>query len=127
MFSPISKLKEDVQISTKESGAFGNGVYVPRTDFNIEDMRGVIDSLSISLNASDAEKYLDITKSRFGIGSYDAMLSFAADCHKFIPDVKLTVVDVIGEAEVEKCRGRAESIGVPLRVRTFISNNREYD
>ena len=38
MFSPISKLKEDVQISTKESGAFGNGVYIPRTDFSIEDM-----------------------------------------------------------------------------------------
>ncbi len=38
MYSPISKLKEQVQISTKESGAFGNDLYVPRTDFSIEDM-----------------------------------------------------------------------------------------
>ena len=38
MCSPISALKEDVQVSAKESGAFGNDVYLPRTDFDIADM-----------------------------------------------------------------------------------------
>lgn len=38
MYSPIAKLHEDVQISTKESGAFGDGVFLPRTDFNMDDM-----------------------------------------------------------------------------------------
>ena len=38
MCSPISALKEDVQVSAKESGAFGNDVYLPRTDFDLADM-----------------------------------------------------------------------------------------
>lgn len=38
MYSPISKLHEEVQISEKESGAFGDGVFLPRTDFDINDM-----------------------------------------------------------------------------------------
>ena len=37
-YSPISKLNEDVQVSTKESGAFGDGVFLPRTDFDMRDM-----------------------------------------------------------------------------------------
>ncbi len=96
-------------------------------DFDLSRMSGVIDSLSISLNASDAQKYLDITKSRFGIKSYDAMLSFAKEASLYVPDVKFTVVDVIGEEEVEKCRKVAKDAGIPLRVRAYISNNRDYD
>lgn len=95
--------------------------------FDLYSMRGIIDSLSISLNASDPDKYYEITKSRFGLPSYNSMLNFAIVTHSFIPDVKLTVVDVIGEKELEKCRERAADIGVPLRVRAFISNNREYE
>ncbi|MBP3856158.1 MAG: TIGR04100 family radical SAM protein [Ruminiclostridium sp.] len=95
--------------------------------FDLYTMRGAIDSISISLNASDPQKYLDITKSRFGLASYNSMLNFAILAHSFIPDVKFTVVDVIGKDEVEKCRERAADVGVPLRVREYISNNREYD
>ena len=85
--------------------------------FDLYTMRGAIDSISISLNASDPQKYLDITKSRFGLASYNSMLNFAILAHSFIPDVKFTVVDVIGKDEVEKCRERAADVGVPLRVR----------
>ncbi len=95
--------------------------------FDLYSMRGIIDSLSISLNASDPEKYLEITKSRFGLPSYNSMLNFAIVTNSFIPDVRLTIVDVIGDEEVEKCRQRAADIGVPLRIRSFITNNRDYD
>ncbi len=95
--------------------------------FDLYSMRGIIDSISISLNASDPEKYLAITRSRFGLPSYNSMLNFAIITNSFIPDVKFTIVDVIGEEEVEKCRERAADIGVPLRVRSYISNNRDYD
>ncbi len=95
--------------------------------FDLYSMKGIIDSLSISLNASDPEKYLEITKSRFGLPSYNSMLNFAIVTNSCIPDVKLTIVDVIGEDEVEKCKERANDIGVPLRIRSYISNNREYD
>lgn len=96
-------------------------------DFNLEAMKGLVDSVSISLNASDAKKYLEITRSRFGIESYDSMLKFAAEASEIIPNVAFTVVDVIGDEEVALCQKRADSVGVALRVRKFISNNRDYN
>lgn len=96
-------------------------------EFDLSLMKGVIDSVSISLNASNAQKYLDITRSRFGIGSYDAMLDFAKKAKELVPDVKFTIVDVIGEQEVEDCKKRAQELGITLRIREYISNNREYD
>lgn len=95
--------------------------------FDLYSMRGAVDSISISLNASDPDKYYMITNSRFGLPSYNSMLNFAIITSSFIPSVTFTVVDVIGEEEVEACRRRAADIGVPLRVRKYISNNRDYD
>lgn len=79
-----------------------------------------IDSISISLNASNPEEYLKITKSKFGIESYNALLKFALNCKKYIRDVRFTVVDVIGEGEIKKCRELCEKININLKVRRFI-------
>jgi radical SAM enzyme (TIGR04100 family) len=79
-----------------------------------------IDSVSISLNASNAEEYLKITKSKFGIESYEALLKFAVSCQKYLKDVRLTVVDIIGESEIKKCREICEKHNLNLKVRKFI-------
>jgi TatD family-associated radical SAM protein len=81
--------------------------------------RGLIDTISISLNASTAEEYLRLTRNKFGIESYKAMLDFAVKCKAHIQNVVLTVVDCIGETEIEACRKVAASAAVPLRVRAF--------
>ena len=54
-------------------------------------LAGLIDCVSISLNAMDAEEYLRLTRSKFGIGSYDAMLAFTKECTKYVPDRKSVV------------------------------------
>ena len=95
--------------------------------FDLYKMRGVIDSVSISLNASNPDDYYVITRSRYGLPSYNSMLNFAIITSSIVPNVTFTVVDVIGEEEVEACRRRAADIGVPLRVRKYISNNRDYE
>jgi TatD family-associated radical SAM protein len=82
-------------------------------------LKGLIDSVSISLNASNAEEYLRLTRNRFGIESYDAMLKYAVSCKKYVPKVVLSVVDCIGEEEIEACQRVCDSIGIPLRVRPF--------
>ncbi len=82
-------------------------------------MKGLVDTISISLNASNAEEYLKVTRSTFGIESYNAMLKFAADCKDYIPNVVLTVVDIIGQDEVKKCQAICDKLGVKLRVRPF--------
>ena len=83
-------------------------------------LKGLIDSVSISLNATNREDYLRLVRPKFGIESYDAMLSFAKDCTAYVPEVVMTVVDVVtSREEQEKSRRICESIGVTLRVRPY--------
>ncbi|KZL90580.1 TIGR04100 family radical SAM protein [Clostridium magnum] len=82
-------------------------------------LKGLIDTVSISLNASNAEEYLNLTRSKFGIESYDAMLKFAVACKDYVPNVVLTVVDCIGKEEIDTCQAICDRIGVTLRVRPF--------
>lgn len=83
-------------------------------------LEGIVDSISISLNAPDAESYQRVTRSKFGAESFPALLKFATDCKKYIPSVKFTVVDVITADEIEKCQKIADDMGIPLRVREWI-------
>lgn len=85
-----------------------------------EQLAGKIDVVSISLNASDAEKYNAVCHCCFGDAGYYEMLKFAIDCRKHNIRTVFSVVDVIGDEEVEKCRKIAESIGVEYRVRKYI-------
>ncbi|MCH5298944.1 MAG: TIGR04100 family radical SAM protein [Ruminococcus sp.] len=78
-----------------------------------------VDSVSISLNCSDKEKYLEIVRPKFGIKSFDAMLDFAKECRKYTENVAFSVVDVIGDDEIAKCQKIADSLNIPLRVRKF--------
>ena len=86
-------------------------------------LAGLIDCVSVSLNAMGAEEYLRLTRSRFGIGSYDAMLNFTRECTKYVPRVMMTVVGepVTTPEEQEVCRKICESVGAQLRVRPYES------
>lgn len=81
---------------------------------------GIVDCISISLNAPDAESYQRVSRSKFGEAAFPALLKFAADCKKYIPEIKFTVVDVITPDEIEKCRKIADEMGIKLRVRSWI-------
>jgi TatD family-associated radical SAM protein len=82
-------------------------------------LKTLIDTVSISLNASNATEYLRLTRSQFGIQSFDAMLTFAVNCKKYVPHVVLTVVDCIGKTEILACQALADKLGLTLRVRPF--------
>lgn len=82
-------------------------------------LKDLINTVSISLNASNAEEYFRLTRSKFGIESYDAMLKYAVSCKEYVPNVVLTVVDCIGQEEIDACQAVCYTIGVPLRVRAF--------
>ena len=81
---------------------------------------GILDTISISLNASNAERYLALTCSRFGIGSYEAMLTFAQHCKAYVPQVIMTVVDQVEDTEeIAACRAICEARSLILRVRAY--------
>ena len=81
-------------------------------------LQGLIDTMSISLNAPGAARYQELTNSRFGEAAWPAVLCFARECKKIYPRVIFTVVDVLAPEEIEQCREIAQGMGIPFRVRT---------
>ncbi len=83
-------------------------------------LKGLIDAVSVSLNATNKEDYLAVVRPKFGIDSFDAMLRFTKDCTQYVESVMMTVVDVVTtKEEQEKCREICESIGAIFRVRAY--------
>ena len=84
------------------------------------DLKGIIDEVSISLNATNKEDYLEVVKPKFGIESYDAMLKFTKECTQYVSSVMMTVVDTVTSKEdQEKCREICESVGATFRVSPY--------
>lgn len=82
-------------------------------------LKGLVDCISISLNAENAQKYNDICVCDYGEDGFYEMLDFAKKASKYVDDVVLSVVDVIGKDEIEECRKIAEKTGVKFRVREY--------
>ena len=82
-------------------------------------LEGLVDSISISLNAGTPKEYNRITRPVYGEAAFDAMLKFAEDCKKYIPHVMFTVVDVISPEEISAAQAVADKMGIPLRVRAY--------
>ncbi len=82
--------------------------------------KGVLDTISISLNASNAERYYELTRAKYGVKSYEAMLDFAQKAKAYVPNVVLTIVDhVEGPDEIAKCQKICDDRGLTLRVRPY--------
>ena len=83
--------------------------------------KGIIDSLSISLNSANAEKYDLICKSAFGKNAFDALQKFASSSKEFVPEVILSIVNHdMTDDEIETCRQIAEKCGVKFKIREYI-------
>jgi TatD DNase family protein len=84
----------------------------------LPDLQGLVDAVSVSLNAQNAELYEKISQPKFGPGTYDAVQDFIREATRHIPDVTATVVTVPG-VDVEACRRIAAELGAKLRVREY--------
>lgn len=86
----------------------------------VPSLKGLIDTISISLNEKNAEKYDEVCKSVYGKEGFYGLIEFAKECARNIPNVVLSVVDILPKEDVEACRKIAEDVGVSLRVRELI-------
>ena len=82
-------------------------------------LEGLVDCISISLNAENAQKYNEICVCDYGEEGFYEMLDFAKKASKYVDDVVLSVVDVIGKDEIEACKNIAQQTGVKFRVREY--------
>lgn len=125
---PIYKLEEIKEISEYlhkhgkkvRLNTNGQGDLIHNKDVSAE-LKGYIDVLSISLNASSAKAYQDICHSEFGEKAFYSLLNFAKNAKEYVPEVKLSLVDVVSEEEIKKAQELSSSLGVDLRVRAYIS------
>lgn len=81
-------------------------------------LKGLIDTISISLNSPHEKTYEDLVRSRYK-NSYKAMLDFTKSCIGNVENIVMSVVDIIGEEDIKLCQEITDSIGVTLRVRPF--------
>ena len=84
----------------------------------IPELSEVIDSVSISLNAANAEEYDKVTRPNFD-NAYKSMLDFAEECNKTISHTQLSIVDVLPEEDIKECQRIADERGVYLKIRHF--------
>lgn len=103
-----------IRLNTNGLGSLVNGK-------NIAPLfEGLIDTVSISLNTPNAGRYHELVRSKFGDQSFDAMLTFARECTKYVPRVVMTTVSTTLTAEEEEqCRAICADIGAVYRIRPW--------
>ena len=83
-----------------------------------QDLKGVIDAVSVSMNEADAQKYYDLCHPRFGLKSYDAVIKYIEDVREYVPYVAASVVtSAISSESVAACYAKAEELGVVFKMR----------
>ena len=100
----------------------GQGNLINKRDI-VPDLKGKIDFVNISLNASCYEKYQPICRSQFRESGFEGMIEFAKICKRNGVACRFSIVDCIGEEEVEACKRLAESVKIPLYVRKYIADS----
>ncbi len=100
----------------------GQGNLINKRDIT-PDLKDKIDLVNVSLNASCAEKYQPMCRSQFGESAFTAIVDFAKLCRKNGVNCRFSIVDCIGEEEVEACKRLAESVKVPLHIRPYITDS----
>lgn len=83
--------------------------------------RGLVDCLSISLNAADPEAYVALCHPKFGEDTFSGVLKFAREAVRYVPKVVLTVVrGTLSEDDLERCAKIAADVGAGFRLRDLI-------
>jgi len=82
----------------------------------LPEMRGVVDSLSVSMNAQSADVYERHCRPRLP-GSFEAMLAFLTEASRYIPQVTATAIDGLEGVDIEACEKLAEERGARFRRR----------
>lgn len=105
----IKQNKGIVRINTN-----GHGNLINKRNI-LPELRGIVDRISISLDAHDEKTYNRICKPVFK-NAFREVIEFIKEAKKYIPDVQATVVE-LEDIKIEKCRAIAEEIGIKLRIR----------
>lgn len=84
----------------------------------LPELKGLIDYISISLDAENKEAYERLCLPAFGEKTYAAIIEFIKEAKKYIPVVEATVVD-LPVIDKEACKKIADQLGINFRIRPY--------
>ncbi len=93
----------------------GLGSLVNKRDI-LPELEGLVDSLSVSLNAQDPETYDRHCRPRLE-GSWQAVVDFLRKAPHHIPEVTATAIDGLEGVDIAACERLARELGVRFRRR----------
>jgi TatD family-associated radical SAM protein len=82
----------------------------------LPEMEGLVDALSVSMNASNEEVYNRHCLPQLPT-SFKAMLEFITMAPRYIPEVTATAIDGLDDVNIAACESLARDIGVEFRRR----------
>lgn len=108
----LKRKKARVRVNTN-----GHGNLIAGRDI-IPELKGLVDEVSISLNAGDQETYDRICPSRFSDKAFAALLDFTKGCLSAGIKTTVTVMDMPG-MDLEGAKKTAKELGVNIRIRHY--------
>jgi TatD DNase family protein len=108
----LGRKKISLRLDTNGHGSLINKTDLPRK------LAGLIDKVSVSLNAQDADTYVKLCRPDRGKEAYQAMLDFIKGCVANGIAAEISVVE-LPEVDIESCRRIAQSLGATFRIRKY--------
>jgi TatD DNase family protein len=84
----------------------------------LPELAGLVDSISVSLNAPDSATYDRLCNTPFGEAGFEGVCDFIRTAREYVPQVVASAVTVPG-VDMEACRRLAGSLGVEFRIREY--------
>ncbi len=106
-----------IRVNTNGHGNFANKKNI------VPELKNLVDKFSVSLNASSAEEYNELSQPKFD-GAFDEVKSFIKSCVEAQIEVSTSVVDGFKgrQLDIEACKKLSNELGAELRVREWIKN-----
>ena len=84
----------------------------------LPELEGLVDTISVSLNAADASTYARLCNTPFGAAGFEGICAFLREAPRYIPEVVATAVTVPG-IDIDAVERLARSLGVKFRKREY--------
>jgi TatD DNase family protein len=83
----------------------------------VPELKGLIDRVSVSLNAPDEATYKELCRPLYGKEAYSSLRGFLEECANNGIDIIITCLDLIGDEGVAACGKIAGELGAEFRLR----------
>ncbi|MCU0989434.1 MAG: TatD family nuclease-associated radical SAM protein, partial [Xanthomonadales bacterium] len=108
----LKERKARVRLNTNGQGSIIAGRNI------VPELTGLIDEVSVSLNAADGGTYQSVCRSRYGDAAFAEVKRFVAECARAGIATSVTVLDMPG-ISIAECGELARELGATLRVRHY--------